>query len=202
MPRPTAGDVPPWEDLPPEAMDHADAGEPAAMADDAPPFDPREAAVADGRSGEVAAEAPATVAVAVPSQPTASSPPSQDLDWHALIREVGLKGMVRELAQHCLWGGMADGEIRLTLDAAHKHLLAMPSNQERLHEELKQYFDQPVRLRIEVGAVDGETPAQRDAADRRARHAQAVAALEQDPFVQEMIERFDATLQEASVRPL
>ena len=30
----------------------------------------------------------------------------------------------------------------------------------------------------------------------------AVAAPEQDPFVRELIERFDATLEEASVKPL
>ena len=35
-----------------------------------------------------------------------------------------------------------------------------------------------------------------------AYHAAAVAALEQDPFVRELIERFDATLEEASVKPL
>ena len=39
-------------------------------------------------------------------------------------------------------------------------------------------------------------------AERRAAHAEAVASLETDPFVQELVERFDATLVESSVKPL
>jgi len=186
QPKPVAsGDVPPWEDLPPEAMDGAPAG--PIEADEAEPAPPPR--------------------MQPDPQPTQARPSVSaregELDWHGLIRELGLKGIVRELAQHCEWGGMADGQILLTLGEAHKHLLQMnPANHERLQAELNRHFDQPVRLRIEVGAIEGETPAQRDAVIRQARHDEAVASLEQDPFVQEMIERFDATMQESSVRPL
>ena len=124
---------------------------------------------------------------------------SGEVDWHALIVEAGLRGMVRELAQHCEWGGIANGVVALRLAEAEKHLLAQ---QARLQAELSRHFDQPLKLRIEVGELDGETPAQRNAAVRERRHAEAVASLVHDPFVQEMIERFDATLQESSVRPL
>jgi DNA polymerase-3 subunit gamma/tau len=180
----TGGDVPPWEDLPPEAMDGAPAG----------PID----------ADETAVDLPAhEVSEPVPVARQAVATREGELDWHGLIRELGLKGIVRELAQHCEWGGMADGQIRLTLGDTHKHLLHMnPANHERLQAELNRHFDQPMRLRIEVGTIEGETPAQRDAVIRQARHAEAVASLEQDPFVQEMIERFDATMQESSVRPL
>lgn len=178
------GDVPPWEDLPPEAMDGAPAG-------------PMEADEVAGEMPSRESSAPAPVA-----RPAVAAREGE-LDWHGLIRELGLRGIVRELAQHCEWGGMADGQIRLTLGDTHKHLLHMnPANHERLQAELNRHFDQPMRLRIEVGTIEGETPAQRDAVIRQARHAEAVAALEQDPFVQEMIERFDATMQESSVRPL
>jgi len=178
------GDVPPWEELPPEAMDGAPAG----------PIDVYDTAV------DLPAREPSQPA---PVARQAATTREGELDWHGLIRELGLKGIVRELAQHCEWGGMADGQIRLTLGDTHKHLLHMnPANHERLQAELNRHFDQPMRLRIEVGTIEGETPAQRDAVIRQARHAEAVASLEQDPFVQEMIERFDATMQESSVRPL
>ena len=178
----SSGDVPPWEDLPPEAM--ADSA-PAAQSASLPP--------------PAAAPAP----VAPPSVPAPSATATQALDWHGLIQELGLKGMVRELAQHCEWGGMTNGKIQLRLGDAHRHLLAINrGNQTRLEAELNRHFDQPVTLTIEIGQIAGETPAQREAVIREARHAEAVASLEQDPFVQEMIERFDATLQESSVRPL
>ena len=207
-PRPS-GDVPPWEDLPPEALDDG----PAGFVDDddrhAAHFDQAASAPPSARASQPAETA--TPPAAAESRPVETAAPSArgpmpadegEFDWHGLIREAGLKGMVRELAQHCVWNGMADGVISLTLGEAHKHLMAMPSNAERLQNELNQYFDQPVRLAIEIGAIEGETPAERDAADRQARHREAVASLEQDPFVREMIERFDATLHEASVRPL
>ncbi|TVO50899.1 DNA polymerase III subunit gamma/tau [Denitromonas halophila] len=186
-PKPVSrGDVPPWEDLPEEAH--------AASSDDAGVSEPPEREPA-----EVAAPASAPVA----AQRASADVPSGDVDWHGLIVEIGLKGLVRELAQHCEWLGMAEGSIRLRLSEAHRHLIAMNrGNLERLQAEIDRHFDRPVKLNIEIGGIEGETPAQRDAATREARQAQAIASLEQDPFVQEMIERFDATLQEASVRPL
>ncbi|QID18569.1 DNA polymerase III subunit gamma/tau [Nitrogeniibacter mangrovi] len=192
------GDVPPWEDLPPEAMDHGAPSGPLPDEAHEGAMSPPPVATAKPAAVSPVHENPAAPAPA----PAPSRAVEGELDWHGLIRELGLKGMVRELAQHCEWGGMADGEIRLTLGEAHKHLMAMATNVDRLQAELNQHFDRPVRLRIEIGRIAGETPAQRDAAIRQVRHAEAVAALEQDPFVQEMIERFDATLQESSVRPL
>ena len=57
-----------------------------------------------------------------------------------------------------------------------------------------------MKFKIEVGEIETLTPAQRNQAEKADRHAAAVAALEQDPFVRELIERFDATLEEASVK--
>ncbi len=195
----SGGDVPPWEDLPPEAsMDMAGGSsntvvagaQTASTAKVAPP----DAAARD--------EAPIEAESVQGAKAVATSPPAitaGEVDWHAMIVEVGLRGMVRELAQHCEWGGLTNGVVALRLGEAQKHLLAQ---QARLQTELSRHFDQPLKLRIEIGEIDGETPAQRNAAARKQRHAEAVASLAQDPFVQEMIERFDATLQESSVRPL
>ncbi|MCZ4303820.1 DNA polymerase III subunit gamma/tau [Zoogloeaceae bacterium G21618-S1] len=183
----SSGDVPPWEDLPEEA--HAPSGD-SDSATESPEHE--------------AVEAAPQAAVPQPvAQRTAVEVSSGDVDWHGLIVEIGLKGLVRELAQHCEWLGMAEGGIRLRLSEAHRHLIAMNrGNLERLQAEIDRHFDRPVKLNIEIGGIEGETPAQRDAATREARQAQAIASLEQDPFVQEMIERFDATLHQASVRPL
>ena len=53
-----------------------------------------------------------------------------------------------------------------------------------------------------MGEIATVTPAQRNQAEKTERHAAAVVALEQDPFVRELIARFDATLEVASVKPL
>jgi DNA polymerase-3 subunit gamma/tau len=197
-----ARDIPPWEDLPPEAFvdQHDGAGrtsaEPGIRFAAAPAVPPRAAsppAAAERPSFPVAAEASADELAALFAAG----------DWRGVIRVLGLGGLVRELAQHCEWAGHADGELALRLSATHRHLLDMNRGAaERLQDQLAAALGRPIRLRIGIGEIAGETPAQRDAAERRVRHAEAVAALECDPFVRELIERFDATLLEPSVKAL
>ena len=89
------------------------------------------------------------------------------------------------------------------MSQAHQHLLQINrSGAERLQDALTAHLGRPIRVSIEVGAIATETPAQRNQAERVERHAAAVASLEQDPFVRELIQRFDARLEEASVKPL
>ncbi|HRD35188.1 MAG TPA: DNA polymerase III subunit gamma/tau [Rhodocyclaceae bacterium] len=207
-PAASADSVPPWMDLPPEAQE----GLPVAAARFGP-----------GVGVAHVEETAATVAVAEPVRGGTDSVLAPDDgrgggdvaaivdfaalvavgDWHAVVRELGLGGMLRELAQHCEWVALVEGRITLRLAPTHRHLLSMnPDLAERLGEQVGKRIAAVRRVVIEVGEIAGETPAQRDAADRRARHVGAVAALESDPFVRELIERFDATLVEASVKPL
>ncbi|WP_341645763.1 DNA polymerase III subunit gamma/tau [Thauera sp. SDU_THAU2] len=204
-------DVPPWEDLPPEAYagDYsafaaAPQDGPAASAPDRP-VPPR----VEAELRQVPADAAPRAAEPDPaaSRPQAAGGDVAALlamgDWRGLIRALGLSGLMRELAQHCEWLDFDDGELRLRLSNAHRHLFDMNrAAAERLQDMLGNAAGRALRVRIEVGDIAGETPAQRDEAERRVRHADAVAALEADPFVRELIERFDATLVENSVKPL
>jgi DNA polymerase-3 subunit gamma/tau len=124
-------------------------------------------------------------------------------DWRGIIRALELGGLVRELAQHCEWVDCVEDELQLRLSTAHRHLLDMNrAAVDRLQDLLGGATGRAMRVRITIGDIAGETPAQRDEIERRARHAEAVAALEADPFVRELIERFDATLVENTVKPL
>ncbi|MBR0566615.1 DNA polymerase III subunit gamma/tau, partial [Azoarcus sp. L1K30] len=124
-------------------------------------------------------------------------------DWRSVVRHLGLGGLVRELAQHCEWVSCADDLLVLRLSDTHRHLLDMNrAAVDRVQEQLAAALARPLRIRVDVGAIAGETPAQRDEVERQARHAIAVAALESDPFVRELIDRFDATLVETTVKPL
>jgi DNA polymerase-3 subunit gamma/tau len=110
--------------------------------------------------------------------------------------------MVRELAQHCAWVGIEDGAVRLRLAPAHRSLMMNRSAQDKLQAELAQHFGQPLRLVIDIAEIEGETPAEQLRSEQRERHERAVEALEQDGFVRDMIDLFDATLNESSVKPL
>ena len=204
-----ANSIPPWEDLPPEALLGQSAGDSGALAmmESVPAVATVSAPVSPPPT--LQPQAPpvlaAATADAVPADGTADDAAGAFAagDWHAIIRKMGLGGMVREFAQHCEWVGFSDGVLDLRLSETHRHLLGMnPALVERLQDALIALYQRPLKLRAAIGAIAGETPAQRDEAERQARHIEAVAALERDPFVRELIERFDATLVEASVKPL
>lgn len=202
--------TPPWEDLPEEGMA---IGCPAWEGSDCS-TDTFASNLPSQPSGPVDAliERPPVTATEMSSgevltersraEPGAAMAEPAD-DWHALIRAIGLGGMVRELAQHCEVVSRDADTLMLRLSSAHRHLLQLNRGiAEKLQAEVSAHAGRPVRVAIEIGDIAGETPAQRDQADRAERHALAVASLEKDPFVRELIERFDATLLEASVRPL
>ncbi len=120
----------------------------------------------------VRAPAPATP----PSVPSAAAPvASADAaallalgDWRGLIRALGLGGLGRELAQHCEWVECGDGVLQLRLSTAHRHLLDMNRGAvERLQDLLGAALGRTLAVRIAIGDIAGETPAQRDAIERR-----------------------------------
>ena len=188
-----SGDVPPWESLPPEAAGDADVSSPDRAEDEPIRIQPRSVAAQPSKSEDPHHEA------ACDSLEAALAAG----DWHAVPRLISLGGMVRELAQHCEWVSLADDVLTIRLSPAHHHLLDMnPGLATRLGDLISERLGRSLRVKVELGEIAGETPAQRDASERRARHVEAVAALESDPFVRELIERFDATLIEASVKPL
>ncbi|MCK6394408.1 DNA polymerase III subunit gamma/tau [Zoogloea sp.] len=190
--------VPPWEDLPPEAHEL-----PAARP--APVVQPRVDVPAPEPLPVEPVQLPPPVepSLAVAEPPAARELVSGSVDWHALQEQVGLGGFNLQLAQHSELLGVEDNCFRLRLASDQRHLLQINKNgAEKLQEALSNHFGRPVRVSIEVGEIATETPAQRNQAEKAERHAAALAALEQDPFVRELIERFDATLETASVKPL
>ena len=59
-----------------------------------------------------------------------------------------------------------------------------------------------MRLTISVGSVTGMTPAELDTRERQTKQLQAVAAIETDPFVRELVDNFDAKLIISSIKPI
>jgi len=144
---------------------------------------------------------------AAPRTEPAPAPRAEDArdadfaDWHGTVDRLGLGGMALQLARNCTVQSW-DGEVLgLALAPAHAHLLGSLA-EERLKDALGRLAGRPVPLRVAVGEVSGETPAQR--ADRAGaeRRAAAVEAMRSDSVVQALAEQFDARLLEESVAPV
>jgi len=149
--------------------------------------------------GEAPVAMVAPVVAAVPE--VVSSAWAGEQDWTAIVQHLQLSGMARALAQHCELLVMAPDNVHLRLPPAHRHLI-MKAAQDRLQQALSDYCRTPVQLRIEVAEVSTMTPAALRQQEREALQDRAVAAIEQDPFVQDVIEIFDATLIESSIKPI
>jgi DNA polymerase-3 subunit gamma/tau len=189
--------VPPWEDLPPEAHELPSVRPTPVVS----PIVEARAPVQVEPVAQPPKPAPSPVVEETPAAMEDALPNS--VDWHAVQEQVGLGGFNLQLAQHSELLGVADNCFRLRLASDQRHLLQINKNgAEKLQEALSNHYGRPVRVSIEVGEIATETPAQRNQAEKAERHAAALAALEQDPFVRELIERFDATLETASVKPL
>ena len=122
-------------------------------------------------------------------------------DWHDISAQLRLVGMARQLAHHCELAGIDQHTVTLRLPPLHKHLLSPPA-QAKLQSELENHFGRSLRLQIQIEHAAGETPVARSNNIKRERQERAVAAIEEDPFVREVVELFDATINEASIKPL
>ena len=75
------------------------------------------------------------------------------------------------------------------------------SHSEKLRLAMENYFGHPVAVLVPPGELRGETPAMRTARLADQRQAEAVVAIESDPQLQALINRFDGKLDRSSIRP-
>jgi len=144
---------------------------------------------------------PAPAAEPVESASIPVSAPSEEHDWHAILTTLNLGGMARELAQHCALRRVDGSNVFLCLSPTHRHLQMKPA-QDKLQQSLSEYFARSVQVSIELEEITGDTPAAVAQQRKAERQDRAVAAVEQDEFVRGVIDMFDATLIESSIKPV
>jgi DNA polymerase-3 subunit gamma/tau len=140
-------------------------------------------------------------AAPLPAKPaTASATSTQQGDWPDLLERLDLKGPARQLAGHCQLLAREGDHFRFRLD---ERAGAMHTRQleERFLQALRTLVGDKATLEIEQGSA-GDTPARRDEQARNERMEKARAALERDPNVQALRDRFGAVLQPESIKPV
>jgi DNA polymerase-3 subunit gamma/tau len=124
------------------------------------------------------------------------------LDWSALLAQLNVQGMARELAKHCTLENYVDGRLTLNLAPQHKHLLTNKLAQEKLQSALADYFVQPVRLVVVLGVNNVATPAAVEQHVKQTRQQQAVEAITQDPFVLDAQTQLGAQILEETIKSI
>ncbi|MGH8751666.1 MAG: DNA polymerase III subunit gamma/tau [Burkholderiales bacterium] len=124
-----------------------------------------------------------------------------DGDWARLAAGLKLSGMAGMLAQHCELVAYEPGSLQLRIPEPHKYLLEKPY-QEKLKAALEEYFGGKLKIDYSVGESNGNTPAEKENREKEARQSRAIQAVEQDPFIRELVENFDARVVDSSIKPI
>jgi len=119
----------------------------------------------------------------------------------ALLEQLGLVGIVYNVASHCELRDASGHDFRFVLDPDNASLFNA-SHEEKIRLALQNYFDRSVSVSISPGEVQGETPAMQRARLARERQQEAVAEIESDQRLQALIARFDGVLDHSSIAPL
>ena len=159
------------------------------------------------------APAPAVRASAPAPAPAATKPfaaagnavgnPAERPDWHALMRQLPVKGMVQQLAFQTElqdWSDLAAG-VKATIVTPMPQL-ASEASVARLADALTAHFGKPVKVFIEKGQVEGKTVAKVDQQIHQEKRQNAEQLIAADPFIQQLEKEFGAKVVGGSVKPL
>jgi DNA polymerase-3 subunit gamma/tau len=147
------------------------------------------------------ASAPAPAkSVAAPASPAVSA---DRPDWHTLMRQLPVKGMVQQLAFQTELQDWVDsaGGVKATIVTPMPQL-ASDASIARLADALTTHFGKPVKIVIEKGQVEGKTVAKVDAQIHQEKRMNAEQMIAADPFIQQLQKEFGATVVGGSVKPL
>jgi DNA polymerase-3 subunit gamma/tau len=147
------------------------------------------------------------VASAPAAKPAATAPraaPAQtqfDGNWAGLIERMNLTGMAGMAARNAELTSFANNHLELVVPESHR-MYAEKAYVDKLKSELAPYFDANLRLTIRVGTISGNTVAAALSREMEKKQASATEAIEDDPFVRDLVRDLGAEVVPSSIRPL
>ena len=183
----------------------------------APPVNTARPSAGSAAPAPARASAPAakSAPASAPTKPFAFAPapaaapvaaignPSERPDWHALMRQLPVRGLVQQLAYQTElqnWTDSAAG-VKATIVTPMPQL-ASEASIGRLAEALTAHFGKPVKIVVEKGEVEGKTVAKVDAQIHQEKRMNAEQMIAADPFIQQLEKEFGAKVVGGSVKPL
>ena len=118
------------------------------------------------------------------------TPRAFDGNWPVLAKSLNVSGMAKQLAQQSELKSFDGEAMELCVPVAMKHLAEKPY-QDKLKAALQEYFGKPIRFSVKIGGTTGNTA-----------QDQAVASIQQDAFVRDMVENLDATIVTSTIKPV
>jgi DNA polymerase-3 subunit gamma/tau len=171
-----------------------------------PAAEPPTAALSPATASPPAATGqPATVTATSPV--TAEAPPRALLslpadaaDWPGFVAALKLNGMAGELAAQTVLRKLEGAALTLALPASHKHL-AGKAYADRLRSALEQATGRKLLLAFEVGEAVDDSLAARTARERAQARSETEAAFRDEPFVRDLVARFEGAVRPDTIKP-
>jgi DNA polymerase-3 subunit gamma/tau len=142
-----------------------------------------------------------SVAPLKPRQVQVLAPEFTSLNWVEILEALSLSGVAASLAANCQLCSAGDQQCVLRLSENHASLWNK-TYEVRIAEALGQLYGHEIKVSIEVGTPSVETPAQLAGREKQRNLAQAVADIQGDQYVQQLIENFNGKLDPKSIAPL
>lgn len=122
-------------------------------------------------------------------------------NWSNLLEGLGLVGIVYNIASNCELRARTGESLEFVLDSSSSSLFN-DSHAGKIRMALENYFGSGLSVTVTPGELTGETPAMINARLTAERQREAEVAIEADPLLQQLIERFDGELDRTSIVPL
>ena len=158
-------------------------------------------------SSNVAAIAPVAAKPVIP--PSAPPPPVREIvplpndvaAWPGFVATLKLTGMAAQLAAQTELKSIAGNALTLALPAAFKHL-ADKAYSDKLKVALEQATGRRLLLAFEVGAPTDSSLASTEKRERNEANARREAAFRDEPFVRDLVARFDGQVKSETIAPV
>ncbi len=122
-------------------------------------------------------------------------------DWPQIVEELDISGMPKQLATNMEMSSFDGKQLQMKLESSSEHL-----NTSRFAERVSSAFGEWVgeTVRLNITVIDAElvTPARLAAKAQEEEMAAARKSIDQDPVVQQLIDRVDASVDPASIQPV
>ena len=131
-----------------------------------------------------------------------SEPPvkrARPQSWSEVVAALPLNGMAKQVAANSVVSKREGNNIYLTIKESHSQM-AGPAAMQRLEEALSEFYNRPLKVHLEAGNIEQETPAQQQEREIQERLDDAVDRFSKDPAVQVMKNTFDAEIDPDSVK--
>ena len=122
-----------------------------------------------------------------------------EVEWAQVVEQLNVNGWVRELATNIAHETTEDNCLKLKLHPKLAHLLS-PEREQVLNQAVREILGDKYQIQIETGESRQQSPAQAVERRKAERQAEAEQRIRNDPNVKKIMQKFDATLIDGSIK--